>query len=151
MKTILLTGALLALALAACGGSGTTAGPATTSAPTSATTAPTDAPSMAPSAAPTVEPSAGIEGQVVIVKDFTLDPIDVTSGTTVALAVTNEGPTVHNVAIRDDAGELLGTTANLLDGESETLTVELPAGTYVLFCSLPGPESLGIKGTLIVE
>ena len=87
----------------------------------------------------------------MVVKDFTLDPLDVAVAGTVSLAVTNAGPTVHNVAIRDDAGKLLGTTADLKSGASETLTVEIPAGSYILFCTLPGHESLGIKGTLTVS
>ena len=132
MKTLFAT-TLLALALTACGGSGTT------SAPTTQTGAPTSAPSVA------------VEGTALIVKDFTLDRLTVMTAGTVALAVTNAGPTVHNVAIRDDAGTLLGTTADLREGESETLTVDLAAGSYILFCSLPGHESLGIKGTLTVE
>ena len=132
MKTLFAT-ALLALALTACGGSGTT------SAPTTQTGAPTSAPSVA------------VEGTALIVKDFTLDPLTVMTAGSVALAVTNAGPTVHNVAIRDDAGTLLGTTADLREGESETLTADLAAGSYILFCSLPGHESLGIKGTLTVE
>lgn len=147
---ILLSTALLALAVAACGGSGATTAPSSQ---------PSDTPSAAPSAAPSAEPSAvaseapsaALEGTPLIVKDFTLDPTTVMTAGTVTLAVTNEGPTLHNVAIRDDAGTVLGTTADLREGESEALTVELPAGTYTLFCSLPGHESLGIKGTLTVE
>lgn len=131
----------LALAFAACGGSGTSTAPTTGSA---SSTTPVE--SLAPSSAP----SAAAEGTPVIVKDFTLDPLDVAVAGAVSLAVTNAGPTVHNVAIRDDAGALLGTTADLKSGEAETLTVDLPAGAYVLFCSLPGHESLGIKGTLTV-
>ena len=46
---------------------------------------------------------------------------------------------------------MLGTTADLKEGEAETLTVEIPAGSYILFCTLPGHESLGIKGTLTVS
>ena len=103
---------------------------------------------MAPSAA---APSAAAQTTAVVVKDFTLDPLDVAVAGTVSLAVTNAGPTVHNVAIRDDAGKVFGTTADLKTGESETLTVEIPAGSYILFCSLPGHESLGIKGTLTVS
>lgn len=150
MKTLFAT-TLLALALTACGGSGTT------SAPTTQTGAPSAAPSVAAtdgptSAAPTsAAPSVAVEGTALIVKDFTLDPLTVMTAGTVALAVTNAGPTVHNVAIRDDAGTLLGTTADLREDESETLTVDLAAGSYILFCSLPGHESLGIKGTLTVE
>lgn len=109
--------------------------------------APTPASSATASAAP-----AAVESTEIIVKDFTLDPLDVTvSGGTVSLAVTNEGPTVHNVAIRDAAGDLLGTTRDLRTGESEVITPDIAAGSYVLFCSLPGHESLGIKGTLEVS
>ena len=67
-----------------------------------------------------------------------------------SLAVTNAGPTIHDLTIRDDAGKILGETEDLTAGASETLTVDLPAGTYTIFCSLPGHESLGIKGTLTV-
>ncbi len=138
MKTLVAT-SILALAVVACGGSGITA------APTSGTAASPAPASTAPSAASAAASTA------VIVKDFTLDPLDVAVAGTVSLAVTNDGPTVHNVAIRDDAGAVLGTTADLKEGESETLTVEIPAGSYILFCTLPGHESLGIKGTLTVS
>ncbi len=95
---------------------------------------------------------AAADATEIIVRDFTLDPVDVAvSGTTLSLAVTNEGPTVHNVAIRDAAGDVLGTTRDLRTGESEVITPEIAAGSYVLFCSLPGHESLGIKGTLEVS
>ena len=137
MKTLFAT-SLLLLAVAACGGSGTSSAPATPATP-------------ATSAAPAGSASPAAEVTVVIVKDFTLDPKDVSVQGAVSLAVTNEGPTVHNIAIRDDAGAVVGTTKDLKTGESETLTVEIPAGTYTLFCSLPGHESLGIKGTLTVS
>lgn len=130
---------LLALALGACGGSGASAAPTDSSA------------SATPAAVESSAPSGAATGTPVIVKDFTLDPLDVAVAGSVSLAVTNDGPTVHNVAIRDDAGAALGTTADLREGESETLTVDLPAGSYILFCSLPGHESLGIKGTLTVS
>ena len=85
------------------------------------------------------------------VKDFTLDPMVVSiAGSTVALAVTNDGPTVHNVTIRDGSGKVLGATKDLKPGQSETLSVQVPPASYVLFCSLPGHESLGIKGSLTV-
>ena len=135
---------LLALAAAACGGTGSTTSPAIT--------APADGASVSPSGAPRAHRDrAPLDGQPLIVKDFTLDPPDVTSGTAVSLAVSNAGPTPHNVAIRDESGTELATTADLREGESETLTVDLSVGDYILFCSLPGHESLGIKGTLSVQ
>ena len=96
--------------------------------------------------------SAGVEtGVGVVVKDFSLDPKDVTAtGPMVSLAVENAGPTIHNVTIRDESGAVLLATRDLRPGESETISGTVAAGTYVMFCSLPGHESLGIKGKLIV-
>lgn len=95
--------------------------------------------------------SSAVDAVPLGVKDFSLDPGDLTvNGSTVTLAVKNAGPTVHNVTIRDASGVIVMGTANLREGESETISGPVPAGTYVMFCSLPGHESLGIKGELIV-
>ncbi len=107
--------------------------------------------STTPSTAPTAAATAGADGTPLEVLDFTLEPLTLTvDGPNVVLDVSNAGPTVHNVTIRDDAGVALGATRDLREGESESIAAEIPAGTYVLFCSLPGHESLGIKGTLTV-
>ena len=68
-----------------------------------------------------------------------------------ALDVTNAGPTIHNVTIRDEAGDVVFASRDLREGESETITAEVPAGTYAMVCTLPGHESLGIKGALVVS
>jgi uncharacterized cupredoxin-like copper-binding protein len=60
-------------------------------------------------------------------------------------------PHVHGrLAVRTQAGDVVMTTADLSRGESETISADLPPGDYVTFCSLPGHESLGIRGTLTV-
>ena len=129
-------GTVLVLALAACGSS------AATSSPTGAgATPPASAP--AASAAPT-------NATPITVRDFKFDTPDISVTGTVVLAVTNAGPTIHDLSIRDDAGKVLGETADLKPNASETLTVDLPAGAYTIFCAVPGHESLGIKGTLTV-
>ena len=133
--------ALLVLAIAGCSPSGSA-----TQTPTGGSIAPVGSATTGSAPAPSL--AAG--GTPITVKDFSLDPKDVTVQEAVALAVTNAGPTVHNVAIRDASDKVVGTTKDLKTGESETLTVKLPAGNYTLFCSLPGHESLGIKGTLTV-
>ncbi len=85
------------------------------------------------------------------VLDFKLDPSALSvTGTVLSLAVTNDGPTVHNVTVRDSAGTVLFGTQDLRTNESATLVHSIAPGTYTLFCSLPGHESLGIKGTLTV-
>ena len=87
----------------------------------------------------------------MIVKDFTLDPIDLKVVGRFALAVTNQGPTLHNITIRDADGTVLGATKDLREGASEVISFDLQPGTYTTFCSLPGHESLGIVGSLTVN
>jgi plastocyanin len=131
---------VIAIALAACT-------PSTGSRATGSVTAAT-APAVSPPAAgsPATDVAADIK-----VLDFQLDPSTVTvSGTTLTLVVTNDGPTVHNVTVRDANGNVLFGTRDLREGESETVTHAIAPGTYVLYCSLPGHESLGVKGTLTV-
>lgn len=87
----------------------------------------------------------------VSVADFMIDPPELeVSGPTVAFTVTNDGPTPHNLTIRDDAGDVLLATEDLSVGDSQTISAELEPGTYTMFCSLAGHESLGMSGTLTV-
>jgi len=142
LRTLAATGLML-VALAACGGGSATQKPAT-SAPAAASGAP-----LASAGAP-ASAAAATNATPITVKDFTLDPKDVTVKGVVSLAVTNAGPTIHNISIRDASGTVVAATKDLGSGQSEVLSVDIPAGSYVLFCSLPGHESLGIKGTLTV-
>jgi uncharacterized cupredoxin-like copper-binding protein len=98
----------------------------------------------------TATPSPTAAGSPITVRDFKFDTPDVTVSGKVVLTVTNAGPTIHDLTIRDDAGMVLGETADLKPNASETLTADLPAGVYTIFCAVPGHESLGIKGTLTV-
>jgi plastocyanin len=108
------------------------------------------APAMSPTASSAPAASAAVIG--VTLDDFSLTPADISvTGTSVSFDVTNVGPTLHNLTIRDEAGTVLGATADLSQGQEQTLTLTLPApGTYITYCSLPGHESLGLKGTLTV-
>ena len=94
---------------------------------------------------------AGTPTATLQVLDFKLNPVDLTvSGGSISIAVVNAGPTLHNVTIRDDAGSIFGATPDLREGEDAPLTATLDPGSYTMFCSLAGHESLGIKGTLTV-
>ena len=142
----LAAGALLALAVAACGSSARTASPTSASTSGSSTL-----PSM-PAASTTAGGSpVATNATPITERDFQFDSPNLTvAGPAVSLAVTNAGPTIHNLTIRDAAGKVLGETEDLKARTSQTLTVELQAGSYTIFCSLPGHESLGLKGTLTV-
>ena len=100
------------------------------------------------------QPGSALAGPTVAVTlaDFSVspNPIEV-AGLTLTLDVTNAGITPHNLTIRDEAGTVLGFTETMSQGGEQPLTLTLPGpGTYITFCSLPGHESLGLKGVLIV-
>ncbi|MEA2519003.1 MAG: hypothetical protein QOF49_1083 [Chloroflexota bacterium] len=141
----LAAGALLALAVAACGSSGSTNVPTASGGAVATASAPAAGGASAPAGS-----AMATDATPITVRDFKFDTPDVKVNGVVALAVTNAGPTVHDLTIRDSSGKVLAETADLKAGSSEALTADLPAGTYTIFCSLPGHESLGIKGTLTV-
>ena len=83
--------------------------------------------------------------------DFMIDPSDLEAvGPIVTLDVTSDGPTPHNLTVRDAAGEVLLATEDLSAGDTDTISGELEPGEYTLFCSFAGHESLGMSGTLTV-
>jgi plastocyanin len=85
------------------------------------------------------------------VADFMIEPVAVeTAGPTVTITVINDGPTPHNLTVRDADGTVVMGTEDLSVGDTETITGELDPGEYVIFCALPGHESLGMRGTLTV-
>lgn len=96
-------------------------------------------------------PAADADALTVTVSDFMIDPSDLAvDGSTVTIDVVNDGPTPHNLSVRDAEGEVLMATADLSTGETETITADLEPGEYTIFCSLGGHESLGMSGTLTV-
>jgi uncharacterized cupredoxin-like copper-binding protein len=67
---------------------------------------------------------------------------------TVTLVMENPSAIEHNIAVRgegiDEQGEVVG------QGETSRVTVELEAGEYEFYCSVPGHEEGGMEGTLTV-
>ena len=99
-------------------------------------------------------PPASPSGQHVQVAltDFQISPaqISVHRGA-IVLQVTNRGKTPHNLTLRTPAGSIVGRTPDLAPGRSAALPLDLAAGTYTSFCSLPGHESLGMRETVTVD
>jgi plastocyanin len=66
----------------------------------------------------------------------------------VTLVMENPSALEHNIAVRgegvDEQGEVVG------QGEESRVTVELEPGEYEFYCSVPGHEAGGMKGTLTV-
>jgi nitrite reductase (NO-forming) len=146
---------VLALAGTGCGDDAEPAptGPATATGPT----APTGA-TGATSATGVSGPSGATGSTGVVSVDFSIpvragemffDPraISVPEGSTVEIALTNEGLVEHDFVL-DEAQFRLYTAA----GESDTGTFVVPAaGTYTFYCSIPGHREAGMVGTLTVN
>jgi plastocyanin len=56
----------------------------------------------------------------------------------------------HDVAIEDSKGETVGKTEVIGEGETSE-TVNLKAGEYTFYCSVPGHREAGMEGTLTVK
>jgi plastocyanin len=63
---------------------------------------------------------------------------------------TNQSSVPHNVTIENSAGEEIGGTETLAEGNSAA-TVDLKPGTYTFFCSVPGHREAGMEGKLVVK
>ena len=88
----------------------------------------------------------------VTMTEFKFDPstISAPAGKVVFFLV-NSGSTQHDMAIRDSSNNRLAVSELVSAGDSSTFTVDnIAAGTYTIFCTQPGHESSGMKGTLTV-
>jgi plastocyanin len=72
------------------------------------------------------------------------------SSSHVTIDFTNKSPLSHNLTIANAAGKVLGATPTFAGG-TKALTLDLPPGTYTFYCSVPGHEAAGMKGTLTVR
>ncbi len=63
--------------------------------------------------------------------------------------VNNRGEDDHNLTVRDASQDL--AKIDLAPGETGTLTVQLAAGSYTLYCSLPTHEAAGMKAVIAVR
>jgi plastocyanin len=78
---------------------------------------------------------------------FSKETLEAPAGS-VTLVMENPSAIEHNIAVRgegvDEQGEVVG------QGEESRVSAELEAGEYEFYCSVPGHEEAGMKGTLTV-
>lgn len=89
----------------------------------------------------------------VIAKEysFTLSRPEVPAGE-VIVELVNRGEDMHNMHVLEPTeGTEAGALPNTEPGGVRDLKLKLHAGSYTLFCSLPGHEAKGMKATLIVR
>ncbi len=68
----------------------------------------------------------------------------------VTLKAMNPQSTPHNISIENDDGSVDQDGPNVSDGGVSQVTVTLTPGKYTFYCSVPGHEDAGMKGTLTV-
>ena len=80
---------------------------------------------------------------------FKFDPAEVTitAGTDVTLNFTNTGVAQHGYKIDDPLVE----SKIINGGETDSVVVNVPAGTYESYCPVPGHKELGMVGKLIAQ
>jgi plastocyanin len=140
---VLAVAALAALGLAACGGGDNDNETTAASAPATTTGAAGGG-------------GAGGGGSTVDIStpsgsDLAFDQKDVsaTAGN-VTIDFDNKQPLQHDVAVADSSGKVLGQT-DLVSSGTSNATVNLTAGTYTFYCTVPGHREAGMEGTLTVK
>ena len=100
-------------------------------------------PRPAGSAPPTVE---------FVAKEFAWIPAATLAHTgNVTFVVNNEGLIEHNLIIEPLGGSRIAQIAIIEPGETRYLDAFLRAGTYKVYCGLPGHKEAGMVATLRVE
>ena len=60
----------------------------------------------------------------------------------------NNESLAHDVAVADTSGKVLGQTELVTSGSAST-SINLPAGNYVFYCTVPGHREAGMVGNLV--
>jgi plastocyanin len=71
------------------------------------------------------------------------------SAGTVTLKAMNPQSVAHDISIKGNGVDVKGN--QVANGGISTVTATLKAGTYEFYCSVPGHEQAGMKGTLTVS
>ena len=145
MKRLLILCITVLIALAGCGGDdeGDSAGGGAETTATETTPAETE----------TTETQEGGGEHLELTADksqlkFDKDALEATAGS-VTIEMENPSPLPHNVALKGGGVDEKGDVVN--EGETSTVTADLKAGSYTFYCSVPGHEAGGMKGTLTVK
>jgi uncharacterized cupredoxin-like copper-binding protein len=138
----MLTLAVGLLVLAGCGSSSSSTSSSASTPATSSTAAPAPASTTGGQA---LSLAANPEGQL----KYNKTSLTAKAGK-VSIDFTNMSPLDHNMTIESSSGKILGATPTF-QGGTKALTLNLKAGTYKFFCSVPGHRMAGMEGTLTVQ
>jgi len=132
--------ALIAALMVGCGGSDDSSDSSSSS---SDSTASTDTGSTPPTESVALQADPG--GALAYVeKTLSAKPGEL------SIAFTNDSPIAHNVAVDDSKGNQL-VESEIVTGASTTAQFTAKPGKYTYYCTLPGHEEAGMKGTLTIK
>jgi plastocyanin len=141
-SAVLAVAALAVLGLAACGGGGNDNETTAASAPATTTGAAGGGATGGGSTVDISTPSGS---------SLAFDQKDVSANAgNVTIDFDNKQPLQHDVAVADSSGKVLGQT-DLVSSGTSNATVNLTAGTYTFYCTVPGHREAGMEGTLTVK
>jgi plastocyanin len=158
---LLLSAAALALGVAACGGgsssSSAAGGGGTTSAASSAAaTSASGTGTSASSGTSSAAAAGGGASALTIAANpsgslaYDKKTLSAKAGK-VTITMTNMAPLGHNITVQQGtSGAVLGATPTF-QGGTKSVTLNLKAGTYTFYCSVPGHRAGGMVGTLTVS
>jgi plastocyanin len=95
------------------------------------------------------QPAGSIQ---VTMTEFKFDPSTITHASgNIVFWLVNSGTTQHDLAIRDSSSKTIAQSELVSAGDTFEFAVNgIAAGTYTFFCTQPGHEASGMKGTLTV-
>lgn len=86
----------------------------------------------------------------IVEKDFSIQaPEGSAQAGTFDIQATNEGKTVHNLVVKGPGVD--EHTPDIAPGKEAGIQVELKAGEYELYCSIPGHKAAGMDAKLTVS
>ena len=95
------------------------------------------------------QPAGSIQ---VTMTEFKFDPSTIQhSNGKMVFWLVNSGSTQHDMAIRDSSGKTIATSELVSAGDTKEFDVSsILAGSYTFYCTQPGHEASGMKGTLTI-
>ena len=153
LRAVLALATIATIAVASGCGSSSTSNTGSTAVPTEATTAPAaTAPASTVSTAPAAQTGSPVaveadpSGQLAYVQKSLTAPAG-----PVTFTFKNASPLPHNVTIENAGTEKEQGASETITAGSTSVTITLAKGTYNYYCSVPGHEAAGMKGTLTVQ
>jgi uncharacterized cupredoxin-like copper-binding protein len=88
----------------------------------------------------------------LIAREFRFDPREVTAAPgEITFLVKNQGTIEHNFVLDNSAGRTVAEISVIEPGQALEIQAAVQAGTYTIYCSLPGHREAGMVATLEVS